>query len=67
MAATSSSEPPKGTTKKYGKGERYIPHHSTKAKRFYPAEDEVRPKKVCVPNALALDVHRGGFDATSIL
>lgn len=33
-------------TKKFGKGEREIPHHSQKAKRYYPAEDESKPRKV---------------------
>lgn len=33
-------------TKKFGKGEREIPHHSQKAKKYYPAEDESKPRKV---------------------
>ena len=33
-------------TKKFGKGERSIPHSSQKAKKFYPAEDEAKPRKV---------------------
>ena len=33
-------------TKKFGKGERTVPHHTQKAKKFYPAEDESKPKKV---------------------
>lgn len=33
-------------TKKFGKSERSIPHHTQKAKKFYPAEDEAKPKKV---------------------
>jgi len=38
---------PAGNTKQFGKGgERHIPHHSTKAKKYYPAEDEVQPRKV---------------------
>ena len=37
-------------TKKFGKGERTLPHHTQKAKKFYPVEDESKPKKVC--NAL---------------
>ncbi|KAI9774463.1 MAG: hypothetical protein M1835_006035 [Candelina submexicana] len=37
---------PKSTTKKVGKGEREVPHHSQKAKKWYPAEDENKPKKV---------------------
>lgn len=34
-------------TKKFGKSERTVPHHTQKAKKFYPAEDESKPKKVC--------------------
>jgi len=33
-------------TKKFGKGERTVPHSSQKAKKWYPAEDEKQPKKV---------------------
>jgi large subunit ribosomal protein L6e len=33
--------------KKFGKGERVVPHHTQKAKKWYPAEDESQPKKVC--------------------
>jgi large subunit ribosomal protein L6e len=33
-------------TKKFGKAERKVPHHTQKAKKFYPAEDEAKPKKV---------------------
>lgn len=33
-------------TKKFGKGEREVPHHSQKAKKYYPAEDESKPRKV---------------------
>lgn len=35
-------------TKKFGKGEREIPHHSQKAKKYYPAEDERKPRKVSI-------------------
>lgn len=34
------------STKKFGKSERTIPHHSQKASKWYPAEDEATPKKV---------------------
>lgn len=37
-----------GKTKQFGKGERHIPHHSQKARKYYPAEDEVKPKQVCI-------------------
>ncbi|EEA20439.1 60S ribosomal protein L6 [Talaromyces marneffei ATCC 18224] len=33
-------------TKKFGKGERTIPHHSQKAQKWYPVDDETAPKKV---------------------
>lgn len=34
-------------TKKFGKGERSVPHTSQKARKFYPAYDEKQQKKVC--------------------
>ncbi|KXL49561.1 MAG: hypothetical protein FE78DRAFT_264331 [Acidomyces sp. 'richmondensis'] len=34
-------------TKKFQKGERTIPHSSQKASKYYPADDESQPKKVC--------------------
>lgn len=37
---------PQATTKKFGKGERTIPHPSEKAAKYYPAEDEKLPRKV---------------------
>ncbi|KAI4126696.1 MAG: hypothetical protein LQ338_003636 [Usnochroma carphineum] len=46
MSEKQDSERPKSTTKKFGKGEREVPHHTQKAKKFYPAEDESKPKKV---------------------
>lgn len=33
-------------TKKFGSGERSIPHHSEKAPKYYPAEDVAKPKTV---------------------
>ncbi|TVY93903.1 60S ribosomal protein L6-B [Lachnellula willkommii] len=33
--------------KTFGKSTREVPHHSQKAKKWYPAEDEAAPKKVC--------------------
>jgi hypothetical protein len=33
-------------TKKFGKTEREVPHHSIRAKKYYPATDERLPKKV---------------------
>jgi len=35
-----------GQTKKFGKGERTVPHPSQKAQKWYPVEDEPQPKKV---------------------
>ena len=40
------AQTPEHKTKKFGKGERKIPHHTTKAKKFYPVEDEAKPRKV---------------------
>jgi len=45
MSAQAASQPA-GTTKKFGQGEREVPHSSQKAKKWYPAEDESQPKKV---------------------
>jgi len=33
------------TKKKFGKSERHVPHHTEKAKKFYPAYDEKIPRK----------------------
>lgn len=33
-------------TKKFGKSERAVPHHSEKAQKWYAAEDESKPRKV---------------------
>ena len=46
MSTQQDSSVPSGTTKKFGKGEREIPHHTQKAKKYYPAEDESKPKRV---------------------
>lgn len=37
-------------SKKFGKSTRSVPHHSEKAQKWYPAEDESKPRKVR-PNA----------------
>jgi large subunit ribosomal protein L6e len=37
-----------GKTKKFGKGERTIPHSSQKAQKWYSVEDEPQPKKVSI-------------------
>lgn len=33
-------------TKKFGKGERSVPHHESKAQKWYAAEDENKARKV---------------------
>jgi large subunit ribosomal protein L6e len=38
----------KPATKKFGKGERSIPHHTQKASKYYPAVDVAVAKKVCL-------------------
>ncbi|KAF2102854.1 putative 60S ribosomal protein L6-B [Rhizodiscina lignyota] len=37
---------PASTKKTFAKGTREVPHHTQKAKKYYPAEDEPQPKKV---------------------
>ena len=46
MSAKQETTKAEHKTKKFGKSERSIPHHTQKAKKFYPAEDEAKPKKV---------------------
>ncbi|KAL6718108.1 60S ribosomal protein L6 [Lecanora helva] len=46
MSTKQASKEVEPRTKKFGKGERTIPHSSQKAKKFYPAEDESKPRKV---------------------
>jgi large subunit ribosomal protein L6e len=46
MSATLEATRPAGQKKTFGKSTREVPHHSQKAKKWYPAEDEVQPKKV---------------------
>lgn len=46
MSAKQEASKADHKTKKFGKSERSIPHHTQKAKKFYPAEDESKPKKV---------------------
>jgi len=47
MSATLEATRPAGQKKTFGKSTREVPHHSQKAKKWYPAEDEAAPKKVC--------------------
>lgn len=53
-------------TKKFGKSERKVPSSSKKAKKFYPAEDEAKPKKVCVSQHLYADLGDQSPDILSI-
>ncbi|KAL1891259.1 60S ribosomal protein L6 [Sporothrix stenoceras] len=34
------------STKKFGKSSRTVPHHTQRAQKWYPAEDDAQPKKV---------------------
>lgn len=46
MSAKQEASKTEHKTKKFGKTERKIPHHTQKAKKFYPAEDDAKPRKV---------------------
>ncbi|PBP17249.1 60S ribosomal protein L6 [Diplocarpon rosae] len=46
MSAVLEATRPAGQTKTFGKSTREVPHHSQKARKFYPAEDEPVAKKV---------------------
>jgi len=46
MSATLEATRPAGQKKTFGKSTREVPHHTQKAKKWYPAEDEVVAKKV---------------------
>ncbi|CZR60915.1 probable ribosomal protein L6.e.B, cytosolic [Phialocephala subalpina] len=46
MSAVLETTRPAGQTKTFGKSTREVPHHTQKAKKWYPAEDEAQPKKV---------------------
>ncbi|KAH6678332.1 putative 60S ribosomal protein L6-B [Halenospora varia] len=46
MSATLEATRPAGQKKTFGKSTREVPHHSQKAKKWYPAEDEAVPRKV---------------------
>ena len=46
MSAKQEAGKAEHKTKQFGKSERKVPHHTQKAKKFYPAEDESKPKKV---------------------
>jgi len=46
MSAVLEATRPEGKTKTFGKSTREVPHHTQKAKKYYPADDEVLPRKV---------------------
>jgi large subunit ribosomal protein L6e len=46
MSSTLEATRPASQKKTFGKSTREVPHHTQKAKKWYPAEDEVQPKKV---------------------
>jgi hypothetical protein len=46
MSATLEATRPAGQKKTFGKSTREVPHHTQKAKKWYPAEDELQAKKV---------------------
>jgi large subunit ribosomal protein L6e len=47
MSATlEATQPAAHQEKKFGKTSRHVPHHTQKAKKWYPAEEEAQPKKV---------------------
>ncbi|KAG0649817.1 Large ribosomal subunit eL6-B [Hyphodiscus hymeniophilus] len=46
MSASLEATRPAGQKKTFGKSTREIPHHTEKAKKWYPAEDEAAPRKV---------------------
>ncbi len=47
MSATlEATQPAAHQEKKFGKASRHVPHHTQKAKKWYPAEDEAQNKKV---------------------
>lgn len=53
------SSKPGPTTKKFGKESRTIPHPSEKAQKWYPAEDEPKPKQVSLPSSGSPDEDGG--------
>jgi hypothetical protein len=46
MSATSAAPRPAAQKKAFGKSTREVPHHTQKAQKWYPAEDEYKPKQV---------------------
>ncbi|KAI9842783.1 MAG: 60S ribosomal protein L9 [Thelocarpon superellum] len=46
MSSKQGTAAQSSTKKKFGKGQREVPHHTQKAKKWYPAEDETQLKTV---------------------
>jgi large subunit ribosomal protein L6e len=46
MSAASEATRPVHQKKAFGRSSRVVPHHSQKARKWYPVEDEAQPKKV---------------------
>ena len=54
MSSKQGTAAQSSTKKKFGKGQREVPHHTQKAKKWYPAEDETQLKTVGSPLFLRL-------------
>lgn len=52
-------------TKKFGKSERSVPHHSEKAQKWYPAEDDAQARKVRLTVCVNFPVVRLPMDEIS--
>ena len=63
MSAASEANKTGPQTKKFQKGERRVPHHSQKAKKWYPVDDEKQPKKVSDHSltSVVCGAYRSGF------
>ena len=48
------------TTKKFGSSNRTVPHHTEKSQKWYPAEDEAKPKQVSASKATGQDAAMKG-------
>lgn len=53
-----------GQTKQFGKGQRTVPHPALQAQKWYPVDDESKPKKVRIPhiNRSNRKEQRGGYE-----
>jgi large subunit ribosomal protein L6e len=59
---SAKQETPAPATKKFGKGERSVPHHSQKASKYYPAEDDAQPKQVRISPSPLHPGHREALE-----